>query len=144
VLRGGEDVPTVGPRGCDVTLSPWRWRSAAVGAAGSECISTPTRTCAARTGVQGRDWTDSPESDSPACSQPASCLLNRASIAANVRFQAEPLRSTTMWGLPTEWNVGLSLTGDTERRLLELRRRHPELSVDAIRALGWNFSYSAK
>src|SRR5438105_1681605 len=50
---------------------------------------------------------------------------------------------TEMYALPVNWQMHSLLSG-TYAVEAELRVRHPELSDDAIHALGWDFSYSWK
>ena len=65
------------------------------------------------------------------------------------RRESEELRGyvegllTEMYAIPVDWQMHSLLSG-TAAVEAEMRGRHPELSNEAIHALGWDFSYSWK
>ena len=59
-------------------------------------------------------------------------------IAATERLTEE------LWSLSPAWNAGLSLLAEMHWREDQMRQRHPELSDDAIQALGNDWSFEAK
>jgi hypothetical protein len=48
------------------------------------------------------------------------------------------------WLDPSEWVGKMDLAAATEEVSASVRRSHPELSDDAVRALAWNFAYASR